>query len=438
MVSVFNEWTKDRRHSLIPGGAHTYSRGDDQYPENAPEILDRGKGCRVWDQYGRSFLDLGMGLRSIILGYADDEVDQAAYRAAKRGINLSRVTVDELELAHLLTEIIPSAEMVKFGKNGSDATAAAIRLARAYTGRDLVLRCRDNPFLGVHDWFIGSTVMNRGIPKSVSDLTIAFGYNDLDEINELIKKFGKDTAAIILEPVGFEAPEPGYLLALKELANKNGIVLIFDETITGFRLAIGGAQSLYGVIPDLSTFGKALANGYPLSALVGRREIMELGGIRHSSDRVFLMSSTYGAERASLAASMVTVRKLRESDILKSNAIIAEKLVESFRHSIEVFGLKNRVQIEGLPLLPKVTFWDRNKNEDFALKTLFMQEMVKQECLLPSYFMSICASHRLVELEIITTAIKNTLDFISNSGALDRPRDFLKGKEVKPVFRIRN
>lgn len=438
MVSVFNEWTKARRHSLIPGGAHTYSRGDDQYPENAPEILDRGKGCRVWDQFGRSFLDLGMGLRSVILGYANDEVDQAAYNAAKRGINLSRVTVDELELAHLLTEIIPSAEMVKFGKNGSDATAAAIRLARAYTGRDLILRCRDNPFLGVHDWFIGSTVMNRGIPKSVRDLTIAFGYNDLDEINELIKKFGKYTAAIILEPVGFEAPKPGYLSALKELANKNGIVLIFDETITGFRLAIGGAQSLYGVIPDLSTFGKALANGYPLSALVGRREIMELGGIRHSSDRVFLMSSTYGAERVSLAASMVTVRKLRETDILKSNGIIAKMLVESFRHSVEVFGLKDRVQIEGLPLLPKVTFWDRNKNEDFALKTLFMQEMVKQECLLPSYFMSICASHRLVELKIITTAIKKTLDFISNSGALDRPSDFLRGKEVKPVFRIRN
>jgi len=438
MVGELNAWTKDRRHTLIPGGAHTYSRGDDQYPENAPEILESGKGCRVWDQHGNSFLDFGMGLRSVILGYADDEVDLAAFSAAKRGINLSRVTVDELELAHLLTEIIPSAEMVKFGKNGSDATAAAIRLARAYTGRDLVLRCRDNPFLGVHDWFIGSTVMNRGIPPSVIGLTITFGYNDLDEINDLIKKLGQKIAAIILEPVGFEAPKPGYLAALKELSDSNGIVLIFDETITGFRLALGGAQSLYGVTPDLSTFGKALANGYPLSALVGRREIMELGGIRHTSDRVFLMSSTYGAERVSIAASMATVRKLRNSDILKSNAGIAQKLVDSFRKSIDVFDLTDRIRIEGLPLLPKVTFWDRNENEDFALKTLFMQEMVTRECLLPSYFMSICASHRLEELKIITAAIKNTLEFVSNSGALDRPRDFLKGDVVKPVFRTRN
>ncbi len=431
-------WGHDRRHSLIPGGAQTYSRGDDQYPAIAPEILVKGKGCQVWDQFGNKFLDWGMGLRSVILGYADEDVDQAAYDAAKKGINLSRVTIDELELAQLLTEIIPSADMVKFGKNGSDATAAAIRLARAFTGRELILRCRDNPFLGVHDWFIGSTVMNRGIPKSIVDLTMTFAYNDLEEIELLLKNYGNNVAAIILEPIGFEAPKPGYLAALKQLASDSGIVLIFDETITGFRIALGGAQEVFGVTPDLSTFGKALANGYPLSALVGRREIMELGGIKHKSDRVFIMSSTYGAERASIAASMATISKLRDSDILKTNAAIAEKLVDSFRCSIELFGLTDRIRIEGLSLLPKVTFWDRHNVEDFALKTLFMQEMVIRGCLLPSYFMSVSASHRQGEFEITTRAIKSTLDFISNSGAKDRPRDFLKGQEVKPVFRSRN
>ena len=438
MGSAYEPWTHARRHSLIPGGAHTYSRGDDQYPALAPEILVRGKGCQVWDQFDNRYLDWGMGLRSVILGYADVEVDQAAFEAAKKGINLSRVTIDELELAQLLTEIIPGAEMVKFGKNGSDATAAAIRLARAFTGRDLILRCRDNPFLGVHDWFIGSTVMNRGIPRSVADLTKTFAYNDLDEIDELINCFAGKVAAIILEPVGFQSPNPGYLVELKRRANDNGIVLIFDETITGFRLSIGGAQSYYGVTPDLSTFGKALANGYPLSALVGRREIMELGGIEHTSDRVFVMSSTYGAERASIAAGMTTIRKLQDSSILADNANVAENLVNSVRHSIDLFGLNNRIRVEGLSLLPKVTFLDDSQGEDFLLKTLFMQEMVIRGCLLPPYFMSVCAAHRQDELEITASAIHESLDFISNSGALDSPRDFVKGAEVKPVFRSKN
>lgn len=379
-----------------------------------------------------------MGLRSVILGYADAEVDEAAFTAARSGNNLSRVTPDELEVAELLTEVIPGAEMVKFGKNGSDATAGAIRLARAATGRDIILRCSGSSFLGVHDWFIGSTVMSRGVPVQVRNLTQTFPYNDVDALSVALDRWSGSVAAVILEPVGVELPAEGYLQQVKNLTHDAGALLIFDETITGFRIDVSGAQSAFGVIPDLGTFGKAMANGYPLSALVGLAQFMKLGGIDHDEERVFLMSSTYGAERPSLAACRVTINRLRDGKVLSGNRRFAEGLMAGFRQLIERHGLADRILTSGLDLLPLVRFQSIEGEEDNHLKTLFMQEMVSEGILMAPYFMSMSAAHREDEvtrtLEAADSVLCRMARWIEDGSATSR----LEGERVRAVFRKRN
>ena len=254
-----------RFHSVIPGGSHTYAKGDDQYPETMPVYLVRGKGSHVWDVDGNEFIEYGMGLRSVTLGHAYEPVVEAACRQIRLGNNFVRPSPIELECAEALRGLIPGAEMIKFGKHGSDVTNAALKLARAHTGRDLVAICGDHPFFSVDDWFIGSTAMNAGIPKQIQDLTVKFHYNDLDSLGQLFAQHPKRVAAVMLEVERDHEPAPGFLPGLKELCAREGAVLVFDEMITGFRWDNGGAQRFHGVTPDLSAFGKALGNGFSVT-----------------------------------------------------------------------------------------------------------------------------------------------------------------------------
>jgi len=249
-----------RSHNIIPGGCHTYAKGDDQYPVQAPAFLARGKGCHVWDVDGNEFIEYGMGLRTVTLGHAFPPVIEAAAKQMESGANFNRPTPIEVEAGEKLLSLIEGAAMVQFAKNGSDVNDAAIRVARAYTGRDRVGICGDHPFFSVSDWFIGTTPMNAGIPQAVQDLTVKFRYNDIDSVRDLFDQYPGEVACLIMEPGKYEPPKDGFLHEVKRLCSENGAVFILDEMITGFRYHLGGAQRLYDVIPDLSTFGKALGN----------------------------------------------------------------------------------------------------------------------------------------------------------------------------------
>ncbi|MCL4553176.1 MAG: glutamate-1-semialdehyde 2,1-aminomutase, partial [Candidatus Marsarchaeota archaeon] len=297
-------------HALIPGGAHTNAKGDDQYPEHAPIFIARGEGSHVWDVDGNEYVEYGMGLRSVTLGHAYKPVVDAAYRQMLLGVNFNRPTPIEIECAEKLSSLIEGAEMVKFAKNGSDATTAAVKLARAYTGRDMVAICVDHPFFSVDDWFIGATEQPAGIPQVIRDLTVQFHYNDLDSVKELFAKYPGKIACLMMEAERLDPPVNDFLHETQRLCHENGALFILDEIITGFRWHLGGAQKVHNITPDLSTFGKAMANGFSISALVGKREIMELGGLHHNRERVFLLSTTYGAETHSLAASLETMKIL--------------------------------------------------------------------------------------------------------------------------------
>jgi glutamate-1-semialdehyde 2,1-aminomutase len=283
----------ERAQALIPGGSHTYAKGADQFPDHMPGIIERGHGCHVWDVDGNEFIEYGMGLRAVTLGHAFAPIIAAVERTLPTGTNFTRPAKIEIECAEKFLSIIQWADMVKFCKDGSSALDGAVRLSRAYTGRDRIAICGDHPFFSTSDWFIGSTDMPGGIPQWVRSQTVKFRYNNLASLRELFAQYPGEIACVIMEAARTEEPAENYLAGVQALCREHGAMFVLDEMITGFRWHLGGAQRVYGVTPDLATFGKALANGFALSALAGRRELMELGGSRHAHERVFLLSTTH-------------------------------------------------------------------------------------------------------------------------------------------------
>lgn len=381
-----------------------------------------------------------MAVRSVFIGHAAPSVDRQAFRAARSGINLSRPNPDEFQLAKRLLEIFSTSDMVKFGKNGSDATAAAIRLSRAATGRDLILRSSQAPFLGVHDWFIGSTPMNAGVPSQIQSLTAHFSYGDLGDLEIKLRQYKGRVAAVILEPLGPFEPEEGYLHEVKRLASEYGSILIFDEVVSGFRLNFGGYQHISGVSPDLTALGKAMGNGYPISALVGSRSLMELGGFEHPGERVFLMSSTYGPERSGLAASLATLDILEKRVNYVNLEARVRYLTDSLKDAFSENGLSNLVSFSGHPLSPNITFLNPSGEESLARKTVFMDEMVKKGVLLGAHLFSPSLAHGK---RVIDFTIKQARQVIAESAMLMKTSDesdILERLEsvVKPVFRKHN
>lgn len=427
---------RERAHRLIPGGAHTYSKGDDQFPKLSPGFMDRGKGAHVWDVDGNEFIDWGMGLRSVCLGHAYEPVLTAVRDQLGKGVNFTRPTALEGELAELLVDLIPSAEMVKFAKNGSDVTTAAVRLARAYTGRDIIIRCLDHPFFSVDDWFIGDTPMNAGIPDSTKHLTKHFPFNDAGALDQLLETNSGKVACIILEAAATAEPAPGFLAKVRELATKHGAVLIFDEIISGFRWDVRGAQHYYGVTPDLATFGKAMANGFSLSALVGKKDIMERGGMLSPHPRVFLLSTTNGTESHSLAASMVTIKTLRDTPIIEENWEIGRQLREGFNSLANQHGIGNRARMQGADVSPWYAFYDEDGKPDLELRTLFLQETIRQGVLIP--YVAIAAAHRGNEVARTLEATDKAFKVVASAITRGSVEGLLVGPAVKPVFRKHN
>jgi glutamate-1-semialdehyde 2,1-aminomutase len=436
-VSAEAEALRERAHALIPGGAHTYAKGDDQYPVGAPPFIVRGKGCRVWDFDGHEFLEYGMGLRSVTLGHAFEPVVAAAAEAMRDGGNFSRPSPLEVACAEELLSIVDGADMVKFAKNGSDVTTAALKLARAATGRDLVAICRDQPFFSVDDWFIGSTAMPAGIPPSVRALTLTFRYNDLDSVDALFRRHPSQIAAVVLEPAAVHEPAPGFLEGLRERCRKDGAVLVFDETITGFRWHVGGGQKLYGVVPDLSAFGKAMANGFSLAALCGRRELMELGGLRHEKERVFLLSTTHGAETHALAAAIETMRVYQREPVVETLHRQGARLRAGVAAAARELGLEKHFILLGRDCNLVYSARDASGAPSQEFRTLVLQETIRRGVLMPSLVVSF--SHGDAEIDRTVEAIRGALEVYrraleSSQGA----QRFLEGRPVKPVFRPRN
>ena len=423
---------QDRFHSLIPGGAHTYAKGDDQYPQHMPIYLVRGKGSHVWDLDGNEFIEYGMGLRSVTLGHAYDPVVEAACRQIRLGNNFVRPAPIELECAEALLSFVPGAEMVKFGKHGSDATSAAVKLARAFTGRDMIAICSDHPFFSVDDWFIGSTVMNAGIPEATRKLTLKFCYNDLNGLHELFATHPLRIAVVMLEAEREKEPAPDYLLGLKDLCAKEGAVLIFDENVTGFRWANGGAQQFHKVTPDLSTFGKGIGNGFSVSALAGRRDIMRLGGLGHDRERVFLMSTTHGAEHHALAAAIETMRIYREEPVVETLWRQGRLLRDGVRQVVCELKLENHFLLNGQPCCLMYATLDQKRAPSQAFRTLFLQETMRRGLLMPSLVVSY--SHSDQDIQRTIEGMAGALGVYRR--ALDDGIDrYLEGRPVKPVFR---
>ncbi|MFZ5644531.1 MAG: glutamate-1-semialdehyde 2,1-aminomutase [Bacillota bacterium] len=424
-----------KSHNLIPAGAHTYSKADDQFPELSPGFIVRGKGAYVWDLDGNQYIDWGMGLRSVILGHAYEPVLQAVREQLELGSNFTRPSPVEVELAELLVDTIPCAEMVKYAKNGSDVTAAAVRLARAYTGRKYIAICREHPFFSFYDWFIGSTPVDAGIPEDIKQLTVKFGYNDIASLEELFQSYPGQIAAVILEPVQADPPKDNFLQRVRQLCDQSGTVMILDEMITGFRMDIQGAQRMFEVKPDLATFGKAIANGFSLAVLTGKKEIMELGGIYHDKPKVFLLSATNGAETHSLAAGVATINELKRHNVPLHIAGIGQKLIDGINAIAGSMSLGQYIRAYGYPCSPVLEFKDQEGNVSLPFRTLFLQETITRGVMMP--YVAISFAHGESELKNTLKAVEDAFKVYKN--ALDDGLDkHLKGRPVKPVFRKYN
>jgi glutamate-1-semialdehyde 2,1-aminomutase len=421
-----------RSHALIPGGAHTYAKGDDQYPELAPGFIARGLGCHVFDVDGNEFIEYGMGLRAVGLGHAQPRVVAAAHAAMRAGTNFTRPAPIEVECAEALVDLIPGAEMVKFTKDGSTATSAAITLARAYTGRDRVAYCADHPFFSYNGWFIGNTPVGAGIPKAESELALGFRYNDPASLRALFERHPGEIAAVILEPARTDEPRDGFLEEVARLCRAHGALFVLDEMITGFRWHLRGAQTLYGVEPDLSTFGKALANGFAVSALVGKREFMRLGDLEHERERVFLLSTTHGAETHGLAAALETIRIYREEPVIETLYRQGERLRKGLEREIQAAGLGAQLEILGRPCGLVWTLRDAAGQPSQALRTLLLQETIRRGVLMPSLFVS-CA-HADADVDRTIEAVAESLPLIRRA-LEDGVERYLVGPPSQSVYR---
>ena len=420
--------------ALIPGGAHTYAKGADQFPEQAPPFLVRGRGCRVWDLDGNQYIEFALGLRAVTLGHAYAPVIEAAQGQILLGANFNRPAPIEVDCARQFLDLIPTADMVKFCKDGSTAIDAGIRLARAHTGRDMIAACADQPFFSTGDWFIQTTGMPAGIPDSMRELVVRFPYNDLAALEQLFAQHPGRIACVVLEPARTLEPAPGYLQGLKELCRRNGTVLLFDEMITGFRWHRSGAQQLYGVTPDLSAFGKALANGFALSALCGRRELMELGGEAPGRDRVFLLSTTHGAETHAMAAAIATMRVYRDEPVIEHLHRQGGRLRRGVEQAIAAHGLQQHFVLHGRNCCLLFETRDRDGRPSQSYRALFLQELIKGGVIAPSFIVSY--SHTDQDIDLAIDIIADALA-VYGRALQEGIEKFLVGRPVKPVFRRR-
>lgn len=425
---------QERLHELVPGGAHTFAKGSDQYPEDMAPVLVSGRGARVRDVDGNEFVEYGMGMRAVTLGHAYPPVVDAVRAVLSDGLSFTRPTELELAAAEDFLSLVPGADMVKFGKNASDATSTAIRLARAATGRDLVAYCHDQPYFSSQDWFVGTLPISSGVPDAVRSLSRSFGYNNLDSLRQLLDEHPARVACVILEAASALAePDPGFLEGVRALCDAHGAVLIFDETITGFRWAAGGAQSVYGVTPDLSTWGKAMGNGFPIAALAGRRELMELGGLATDRPRVFLLSSTHGAETVSLAAFRAVVRAYAETDPIATMEARGAALADGVNAAARDAGIADHLSVVGRPSCLVFRTADAQGRPSQTMRTLYLAETLVRGVLGQSYVIS--AAHDEADVEQTVAAATAAMPAYRRALETGRPEELFAGRPVAPAHR---
>lgn len=411
----------------IPLGAQTFSKSKLVYPKNfSPFFISKGKGSLIWDVDGNKFIDLVNGLLPIILGYQNSQVDNAIKKQLKKGITFSLSSPLEIKLSKLLCDIIPSAEMVRFAKNGSDATSACIRLARAHTKKDYIICCG---YHGWQDWYIGTTTRSIGVPKVVKNLTLKVKYNDIDAIKKILKKYRGKIAAMIMEPSNFEAPNKGYFKELKSILKKNNILLIFDEICTGFRMSIGGAQKFFNITPDLSAFGKAMGNGMPISAIVGKKKIM------NNLEKVFF-STTFSGETLSIVAAIETINFIKRKQVIKNIWKKGNYLKNAIKELIEKYNLQKTIDINGYAPWTSIQFTEKKKDENSYIKTLFISEMLKNGVLINSTN-NISYALSNLQLKKVINAYSQSFKIIKKYKINKKKNKSLDNNKVEPVFKIR-
>jgi glutamate-1-semialdehyde 2,1-aminomutase len=417
----------ERAERTIPLGSQTFSKSKTAFPTDAaPHFLDRGNGSHVWDVDGNEYIDFINGLAPVVLGYCDPDVDEAVRKQLMKGVSFSLATELEMEVAELLVKYIPCAEKVRFGKNGTDATSAAVRLARAYTGRDRVAVCG---YHGWQDWYIGSTSRFKGVPQAVRDLTHTFGYNDLSSLEKLLTEHKGEFACVVMEPMNLTFPSAGFLREVADLIHQHGGLLVFDEIVTGFRYSMGGAQQLFGVTPDLATFGKSMGNGYPISAVVGRADVMG------EMEEIFF-SGTFGGEALSLAACVATIEKLARLYVPSRLATMGTRLVNDFQAHIQAYGLSDVIGVSGHPSWSILTFKDHPRATLWETKSLFLQEMIARGILVvATHNMSL--THTEEDMLATSKAQSESLAIVREAIDSGDIRSFLVGKPIEPLFRVR-
>jgi glutamate-1-semialdehyde 2,1-aminomutase len=416
-----------RAESTIPLGTQTFSKSRTQYPVGvSPLFATKAQGAYIWDIDSNQYIDLVNALAAITIGYGDKRLSRAIRNQLKSGVILSLPSILEAEVSEMMVELIPSAEMVRFSKNGSDATSAAIRLARAYTGRDHIIVCG---YHGWQDWYIGSTSRNKGVPNAVAELTHSFNYNDLDSLKINLNLLQNQVAAVIIEPMSSIYPSPGFLESVKDLTHKAGAILIFDEVVTGFRFSKGGAQELFKVTPDLSTFGKGIANGFPLSAVVGKKEIML------EMENVFL-SGTFGGELLSLAAAKYVLNKHMREDICADLANKGNLLAYKVEGLIKQNELNKIVSISGHPSWKFINWHTTSEYSQAELKTYFLQEMFQAGILVLNSH-NVSQAHNVRVINKIVDSYSVVLNKLANVLQKGTLREELKAEPLIPLFKVR-
>lgn len=421
-------------HDLIPGGAHTYSKGDDQFPALSPAAFKYGKGAYLWDLDGNKYLDCPMGLTSVSLGHAYQPVLDKVIEEIQKGANFQRPSYLEKEMAEKFLSLIPQHQMVKFAKNGSTVTTAAVKLARAKTGRDLVAFPGDHPFYSYDDWFIGSTPCSKGVPEVIKGLSVTYKADDINSLKALFDKYPGRISCVISEPEKDNNLPENYISDAIALAHKNGALYILDEMITGFKTAFPGSITKYNVKPDMATWGKGIANGFAFCALTGTKEVMQIGGIKAiGSEKVFLTSTTHGAETSGMAACMATIEVFEENNVIEHNHQIGHRLHTLSKKLISEKKLESYVSVNDTDWWPIFTFKDQSGDASAGMKTLAMQEMIRNGVLFNGFFVP-SFSHTTKDVDLFISAFEDTLGTYGK--ALEQGFDqFLEGSSIKPVFR---
>ena len=410
---------------LIPNATNTLARGPLNWVQGvAPSFLKRAEGAYVYDVDENRYIDFAIGLGPVLLGYNHPVVTNAVMRQLEEGNLFSLSNIRELELSQLLTEIIPCAEMVRLGRNGSDVTSAAVRLARAHTGRDIVIACG---YHGFGDWYIGSTERNAGIPQAVCDLTKTFAYNNLDALRKLLAENKGQIACVIMEPVYADAPEVGFLETVKELTHQAGAVLIFDEIFVGFRFALGGAQEYFGVTPDLSCFSKAMANGLPISALVGRREVM-----KSFDEKQVFYSCTFSGEATGAAAAIACINYIREHNVIETVWKTGTQIIDRFRELTTRLGI-DYLSMIGYAPRSTVLIGDAGAFSSHEMKTFFQQECIKRGYLFIGFHLPGLA-HTEEVVDELFNIYEEVMQYVDHAVHRNQVQKLLEGEVLKPIF----